>query len=307
MTKEDKKAIFAMPPTLLFALGFILVIGSTAWDAIDLTKALYPITLAFAIQWIAFIPAYLCRTERFYDLVGGASFIAVTVLCLLLAPVVTVRSVVLFTMVVLWAGRLGIFLYIRIHHAGKDVRFNAIKQSFPRFLIAWTMQGLWITFTLAPAMAVILFGKPHGFDLFFVAGSLIWLFGYVFEVVADLQKFRFKTNPENQGKFIDSGLWSISRHPNYFGEITLWTGVALIALPMLSGWQYLTLSSPLFIFCLLNYLSGIPLLEQSADKRWGHLQAYRNYKRSTPILIPTLHASGKAGSKFQISNLKSQI
>ena len=291
MTKENKKALFALPIALLPAVGFILIIGSAEWDRFDFTAALLPVLLAFGLQWIALIPAYINKTERFYDLVGGASFIAVAGFCLLLAPAYSLRSIVLFAMVVIWAGRLGIFLFIRIQRAGRDSRFDAIKNSFPRFLFAWTVQGLWITFTLAPVMAVILFAEPHGFDLFFILGSLVWLFGYAFEAFADLQKYQFKANPENKGQFIRSGLWSVSRHPNYFGEIILWAGIALIALPMLSGWQYLTLSSPLFVFCLLNYISGIPLLEQSADKRWGHLDTYQDYKRSTPVLIPVLRRS----------------
>ncbi|MGK0309228.1 MAG: steroid 5-alpha reductase family enzyme [Lentimonas sp.] len=288
MSKEDRKALFAMPIVLIIAIGFIVMIGSDHWGSIDLTKALYPVVLAFALQWIAFIPAYLKRTEKFYDLVGGMSFICVAGFCLLLAPTYSLRSIILFAMVVLWAGRLSIFLFVRVHRSGKDRRFDAIKQSFPRFLIAWTVQGLWITFTLAPVMAVILSGKQHGPDLFFVVGSLVWLFGYVFEVTADLQKYRFKSEPANKGKFISSGLWSISRHPNYFGEIALWVGVAVIAFPTLGGWQYLTLSSPLFIYCLLNYISGIPLLEKSADKRWGALESYQEYKRNTPPLFPAL-------------------
>ena len=146
----------------------------------------------------------------------------------------------------------------------------------------------------APAMAAIFSNKKSGIDIFLLAGSLIWVVGYTVEVVADLQKYHFKSQPENSEKFIDSGLWSISRHPNYLGEITLWTGIALIALPTLSGWQYFTLSSPVFIFCLLNYISGIPLLEKSADKCWGHLKAYQQYKQSTPRLVPALR-------KFRIS------
>lgn len=288
MSTEDQKALFALPLVLLVGFGFMVAIGSDQWTAIDLTRSVYPVALAFVLQWIAFIPAYLKRTERFYDLVGGASFICVAGLCLLLAPAQSLRSIVLFVMVVLWAGRLGIFLFIRIRRAGKDGRFDAIKESFPRFLFAWTAQGLWITFTLAAVMAVILSGEQRGMDLFFVAGSVVWLFGYAFEVTADLQKYRFKSDPDNKGTFIQCGLWSISRHPNYFGEITIWVGVAVIALPVLSGWQYLTLSSPVFVYGLLRHVSGVSLLEQSADERWGDLESYQEYKRSTPLLVPKL-------------------
>ena len=286
MSHEDKKALLGMPVVLLIAIGFTVVIGSDQWAPVDFTKALYPVALAFILQWIAFVPAYLKKTEKFYDLVGGMSFIGVAGLCMLLAPAQSLRSAVLFAMVILWAGRLGIFLFIRIKRSGKDGRFDDIKKSFARFLIAWTIQGLWITFTLAPVMAAILFGRQSGFDLFFLLGGLVWLFGYVFEVTADVQKYNFKSDPDNKGKFIQCGLWSISRHPNYFGEITLWVGVAIIAFPVLSGWQYLTLSSPLFIYSLLRYVSGIPILEKSADERWGDLKAYQEYKHSVPLLVP---------------------
>ena len=144
MTKEDKKALFGLPIVLLLGIGFIVAIGSTAWSTIDLTKALYPVLLAFVLQWIAFIPAYNYRTEKFYDLVGGISFIITICLCWILAKTINLRSIILVTMVVLWAGRLGIFLFVRIKRAGKDRRFNAIKQSFPRFLIAIVDDGILI-------------------------------------------------------------------------------------------------------------------------------------------------------------------
>jgi len=288
MNKEDKKALFALPIVLLVALGFIVAIGSETWSEIDLSIAAYPVGLAFMLQWIAFVPAYLKKTEHFYDLVGGLSFISVTCLCMFLSTNYSLRAMVLCVMVLLWAGRLGVFLFIRVRRSGKDGRFDAIKQSLPRFLIAWTAQGLWITFTLAPVMAVILSGRRHDLDLFFAVGSLVWLFGYVFECVADLQKYRFKSDPDNRGKFIQSGLWSISRHPNYFGEITLWLGISIIALPVLSGWQYFTLSSPMCVYCLLRYISGVPLLEKSADERWGALPAYQDYKRTVPLLVPVV-------------------
>lgn len=288
MSKEDTKAWLALPVVILAGAVFVIIIGSSQWLAIDSRTAFYPVAFAFVLQWIAFVPAYLKKTEKFYDLVGGFSFIAVTGFCIWMESAQSIRALVLFLMVILWAGRLGIFLFIRIKRAGKDSRFDAIKQSFPRFLIAWTVQGLWITFTLAPVMAVILSEKQSGMDAFLIVGSLIWIFGYTFEATADFQKYRFKMDSENEGAFIHSGLWSVSRHPNYFGEITLWIGVAVIAFPALSGWQYFTLSSPVLVYCLLRYISGIPLLEKSADKRWGHLESYQKYKDTVPALVPDL-------------------
>jgi steroid 5-alpha reductase family enzyme len=110
--------------------------------------------------------------------------------------------------------------------------------------------------------------------------------GFLFEAVADDQKRRFRANPANEGRFIASGLWAWSRHPNYFGEITLWFGIALVALPALSGWQYATLISPVFVYLLLTRISGIPLLEARAKKRWGDEPAFQAYRARTPVLFP---------------------
>jgi steroid 5-alpha reductase family enzyme len=106
--------------------------------------------------------------------------------------------------------------------------------------------------------------------------------------VADNQKGRFKADPANQGKFISTGLWAKSRHPNYFGEIVLWIGVLLIAVPVLEGWQWVALLSPVFVALLLVKGSGVPLLEAKADKKWGGQPDYEAYKKNTPVLIPKL-------------------
>ena len=117
---------------------------------------------------------------------------------------------------------------------------------------------------------------------------MIWLTGFTIEVMADRQKSRFRADPANRGRFISTGLWSRSRHPNYFGEITLWVGILLIAAPTLRGWQWVAVLSPLFVTVLLTRVSGIPLLEKKADTKWGDDPAYQEYKASTPVLIPRL-------------------
>jgi len=124
--------------------------------------------------------------------------------------------------------------------------------------------------------------------IFALIGFLIWIFGFAFEVIADSQKNRFRANPDNKGKFIHTGVWSRSRHPNYFGEITLWIGVAIIALPILRGWQWVTLISPVFVTLLLTRISGLPMLEKRADDKWGGQQDYEDYKKRTPVLIPRI-------------------
>lgn len=244
------------------------------------------VAIAFAINWIAFIPAFINRTEKFYDLTGSITYITVVVIALLLSPVRDARTWLLAGMVIIWAVRLGSFLFLRIKAAGEDRRFREIKQSFPRFLRAWTLQALWVSFSLAAAMAVITSTKRVEFGFFAILGLLVWVFGFGIEVIADRQKSQFNADPANKGKFISTGLWSWSRHPNYFGEIVLWIGVMIIALPVLQGWQWVALISPVFITLLLTRISGVPMLEQRADEKWGGQEDYETYKANTSVLIP---------------------
>ena len=250
--------------------------------------------LAFLIQWLVFIPAYLFQTEKFFDLTGSITYILVTTIALVFSKSMDARSVLLWALVIIWAIRLGAFLFRRIQKAGKDDRFDKIKPSFIRFLNVWTIQGLWITFTAAAALVAITTATRKDLDVFAVVGFLVWAFGFAFEVVADSQKSRFNSDPTNKGKFIQTGLWSRSRHPNYFGEIVLWVGVAIIAIPVLQGWQWVAMISPIFVTLLLTRVSGIPLLEKKADKKWGGQEDYEAYKKNTPVLIPRLTKAGKS-------------
>jgi steroid 5-alpha reductase family enzyme len=244
------------------------------------------VALAFIINWIAFIPAYIQKTEKFFDLTGSITYITVLIVAVTLSPVADARSVLLLGIIGVWAIRLGTFLFMRIRAAGEDRRFREIKKSLARFLLTWTIQGLWVTFSLAAALAAITTELRLGLGVFAWIGFLVWALGFGFEVIADRQKSQFKENPENEGKFINTGLWSWSRHPNYFGEIVLWIGVALVALPVLRSWQFVTLISPIFITLLLTRISGIPMLEKRADEKWGGQEDYEAYKSNTSILIP---------------------
>jgi steroid 5-alpha reductase family enzyme len=191
-------------------------------------------------------------------------------------------------LVVVWAVRLGSFLSRRIQKAGRDDRFDEIKPSFFRFLNAWTIQGLWVTFTMAAALVAITTTARKELDIFALVGFLVWAFGFGIEVIADTQKSRFNADPANKSKFIRTGLWSRSRHPNYFGEIVLWIGVTVIGMPVFQGWQWVALISPVFVTLLLTRISGVPLLEKKADKKWGGQAEYEAYKKATPVLIPKL-------------------
>ena len=288
MNKADRDALFAFP-FLLFAGFCIALTGSQGGSTLaGLPIFALGVGLAFLIQWLAFIPAFLLRSEKFFDLTGSFTYISIIAFALIFSAKVDDRAIILGSLVMIWAVRLGTFLFRRIRRAGRDERFDELKSSFFRFLTVWTIQGLWVTFTMAAALAGITTTLRKNMDVFAISGILLWVFGLIFEVIADSQKSRFNADPANKGKFIQTALWSRSRHPNYFGEITLWLGIAIIALPVLRGWQLTTLLSPVFVTFLLTRISGIPLLERKADIKWGGQNDYESYKKRTPVLIPRL-------------------
>ena len=288
MKTEDLKALGVF--AILVLIGLAVAWAGSQGGSLVLGVPLFALVvgLAFVIQWIVFIPSFVRQTEKFFDLTGSITYISVTTLALLLSSAIDARAILLWALVIIWAVRLGTFLFRRIQKAGKDDRFDELKPSFIRFLNVWTIQGLWVTFTAAAAWVAITTTHRQELDAFAVIGLLVWMFGFAFEVIADAQKSRFNADPANKGKFIQIGLWSRSRHPNYFGEIVLWIGVTIIALPVLQGWQWVALISPVFVTLLLTRVSGIPLLEAKADKKWGGQPEYEAYKKRTPVLIPRL-------------------
>ncbi len=288
MKQSDRNALLTFPVLILIGL-LVALAGSQGGRSIGgIPVFSLAVGLAYLIQWLAFIPAYRLQTEKFFDLTGSITYISIISIAALLSKGLDARSILLWTLVVIWAIRLGTFLFSRIRKAGKDDRFDEIKPSFIRFLNVWTIQGLWVTFTMAAALVAITSANRKELDIIAIIGFLVWILGFSIEVVADAQKSRFSANPENKGKFIQTGLWSRSRHPNYFGEILLWVGVTIIAIPVLQGWQWIALISPVFVTLLLTRVSGVPLLEKKADQKWGGQADYEAYKQKTPVLIPRL-------------------
>jgi steroid 5-alpha reductase family enzyme len=244
----------------------------------------------FVLNWIVFVPSFAAQTERYYDLTGSLTYLTVVALGLALGSR-DPRAILLFLLVAAWALRLGSFLFLRIRREGADRRFDALKPDFGRFLLAWTLQGLWVLVTVSCALAAMTAAAPVPVDPLAALGAALWAAGFAIEVIADRQKARFRADPARRGRFIATGLWAWSRHPNYFGEILLWCGVALVALPALSGWAFATLVSPVFVYLLLTRVSGIPLLESRSDARWGGDADYQAYKARTPVLWPRPPAS----------------
>jgi steroid 5-alpha reductase family enzyme len=271
---------------ILSLIAFVLAYSIAYLTGIDLVKQV--VLYAFLIQWVLFIPAYIFQTEKFYDLSG--SFTYIFVICYVsysfyLENGINIGNIILGSAIIIWAIRLGSFLFFRIHNAGEDKRFRNIKTSATRFFMTWTLQGMWVSICSACALTAISTSKGVQVNSLLYVGLAFFLIGFLIEVVADSQKSKFRSNPENKNKFVNTGLWSLSRHPNYLGEITLWIGITIMSISSLSGWQFVTLISPIFTYILLVYVSGVRLLEASGRKKWGHLESYQDYLKKTPSLI----------------------
>lgn len=285
------KSLIVVVVVTAIALAFSWGAGSGSVPLFGVSAMVVTGLWALGLNWVAFIPSAAAQSDKFYDSVGALTYLTVTAIAIYAAlqthGSLDVRSMVVAGFVVVWCIRLGTFLYARIHAAGgADSRFENIRVNPPRFLVAWTLQALWVIFTASAAVAIITSKTRVDADIFLIVGAAIWLLGFVFESVADAQKSAFKKDPANKGKFINVGLWRWCRHPNYFGEITLWFGILVIAVPVLSGLSWLVVISPIFVFLLLTRISGINLQDEQAKERWGDDPAYQAYRKATPALFP---------------------
>ena len=246
----------------------------------------YAVLYIFLIHLLIFVPSYFFQTEKFFDLTGTISYVSSVLFIFFKSNTVesiNLGSIVLSTFIIIWSLRLGIFLFLRIKKAGKDRRFNEIKKSFSWFFMTFSVSGMWVTICSICALTGIANGII--FSSTTIIGIIIFIIGFTIEIIADSQKTKFRANDDNKDKFISSGLWKYSRHPNYLGEIILWLGISLISFSSLEGFQYITLISPIFTYLLLVNVSGINFLEKSGKKKWGHLESYKKYLKETPRLF----------------------
>ena len=144
---------------------------------------------------------------------------------------------------------------------------------------------MWVTICSACAMTAVASENIIELNIAFFTGLVLFIIGFSIEIIADYQKTKFRSISENKNKFITSGLWSKSRHPNYLGEIILWLGISVMSFSNLEGLQYITLISPIFTYWLIVYISGVSMLEKSGHEKWGHLKEYQDYIKKTPKLF----------------------
>ena len=278
--------------TILIPSSLSLLISDNSISINGYPVLLYCVLISFTIHLIIFIPSAIMKNEKFYDFTGMIAYLSIIIFAIQQKYIqihsIDIYSLVLSLLISIWTLRLGIFLFYRVLKVGEDIRFKDVKNNALKFFVWFSISSLWVSLTTMAAMNVVT-SKNYNKDLTLLyIGTIIWIIGFLFEIISDYQKIKFKNNASNKNKFIDSGLWSISRHPNYFGEIILWIGIYIITLPSTSGLEYLGIISPLFVIVLLNKVSGINLLEASADKKWGSSKEYQKYKKITPKLIPKL-------------------
>lgn len=247
---------------------------------------LLALLMSVEINLLFFFLASSFKTDKFTDFTYGLTFIILSLFFLIRNQTFHFYQVLLTVMVLVWAVRLIAYLLTRILKIKKDTRFDQMREKPLEFLKFWLFQGVTVWVVMLPSIYLLNNLKNKPLNLIMVLGALIWGLGMVIETVSDWQKFRFKNNPGNKGLWIQSGLWKYSRHPNYFGEMLVWWGVFVFALPFIKGWSWLTILGPIFITFILLFVSGVPLLEKRYDKKYAGNKEYQEYKKSTSLLIP---------------------
>ena len=285
MAKQTQN-IINVSLTLLAIYLYSFTANNIETEILGFNSFKFLISMAVLIQFVIFLPSFLFQTEKFYDLTGSLTYISVTSIAYFSLENPSTIDTILYLYVIVWAGRLGIFLFRRINKDGKDERFDKAKKKFFWFLQYWMGQAAWVVFSAGASILAILSPAEAELEVLAFIGIFLWWSGFLIEVISDYQKRKFRETSDPKTMFISTGLWARSRHPNYFGEITLWVGMAVISLSSLSGIEYVTaIVSPVFIYLLLVKLEGVPMLERIADERYGELPDYQEYKANTPVLM----------------------
>jgi len=284
MTSSYKHLIsFLIILLVIIFLTYILSIDTLSINEIPIV---YLFTSSILIlNSTFFLHSYIYKTDIFFDLVGSLSFLSIGVISLLLIPNIDANQILVFFLLLFWSLRLGPFLFIRRLGANNDERLEEFFKSPISLYFLWSMNSLWVFFT--SLSMIIIFSSPNEneFGLIQWLGLIVWVTGYVIEVISDSQKTKF--NKFNKGKFINIGLWKYIRHPNYLGEIIIWVGIFIISLNYIhSLTSFLSILSPIFVFLLLRFITGVPQLEARGKEKWGHLDEYNSYKEKTGLLFP---------------------
>lgn len=239
----------------------------------------------FVYMNFCFLWSLIKKRNDVVDVAWGLGFIFISWLSLLVFGQASWRGFITAILVSVWGIRLSLHVYLRNKHKTEDFRYLAWRKAWGSwfyvrsYIQIYLLQGF-LLFVIAWPVMHINKGPRVSLTLLDFIGILVWLFGFFFESVSDAQLARFTKEQGNQGKILQTGLWQYSRHPNYFGEVTLWWGIWLIAVSVPGG--FMTILSPLTIMLLILYVSGIPLLEDKMAKK----NDYAAYKKRVSVFIP---------------------
>ena len=221
------------------------------------------------------------------DVCWGLGFVLLAWLYFVRSPELTPRSWLIAVLITLWGGRLSWYIFRRNYGQGEDPRYGAMRNLHGHafwwrslFEVFW-LQGAVLWFVALPVLVAISAPQSAGLSAVDLVGVVIFAVGFAFEVAGDHQLARFKVDFANHGKVLDSGLWRYTRHPNYFGDATLWWGVYVVAAATPGGW--LTVLSPLLMTLLLMRVSGVTLLEERLKTS---KPGYREYIARTSAFFP---------------------
>lgn len=251
----------------------------------------YLILLTYFTIW--FIISQIKKNNGLIDIAWGASFIVTAISSLILSQEINIYKIVITTVTIIWGLRLTIYLFIRNWNKDEDFRYQAMRKKWQTklktkaFLKVFLSQSIFSYIIALPILITNLYAKDTLGTLsllILILGTLIFLTGFITEVLADFQLKKFKSNPINKNKILNTGVWNYTRHPNYFGEATLWIGIGIIGLSPLTLISLIGIISPIIITFLLRYVTGVPLLE----KKYKNNLAYQEYSKNTPIFIPKI-------------------
>ncbi|KAJ8903617.1 hypothetical protein NDN08_004719 [Rhodosorus marinus] len=241
----------------------------------------------FGWNFIFFLIAYAFKFDKVTDFAGGTGFSIAALLTFLLNQTYFPRQIVMTVLVMVWSARLAGFLLWRILKWGEDNRFDDIRSNLAKLISFWTFQFLWNFIVSLTVISVNSVDTNPAIGAADIIGWIMWSIGFFFEAVGDVQKTLFKVKPEGKGTWCNAGLWTYTRHPNYFGEFMMWWGLFVAGAAVYGNtWRWVSILSPVFLMTILLFLSGINLGEESANKKYGSKPEYWKYKKETSNVIP---------------------
>lgn len=285
----------------------------------DFLNIIWIFLISLGINYLFFIFAFIFKSDVFTDITYALSFSLISIIFFAWYRNFSLNQILVFILINIWALRLGTYLFARIIKIKVDHRFDEMRDSFWKFGVFWTLQAFTVFITVLPGTMFLTFDANslnNNLTSLFSLFLLISLFGLIFETIADLQKNKFFNNLKTQkDPFLKTGLWKITRHPNYFGEMLVWYGIALtfISSVIFNSENLLNYSLILFLICPLYmnisliYISGIFLLEIREFERYWNEEGYQDYLKTTPMIIPFIGKKGilstmKKNPKFQLKD-----